>query len=107
MKISVAIEDNVKAVLQEAKKQFINVSIQNGSGIWSKEYFNIQEVSVINQGEEKITIVVLCSPNDSTYTAINVKFIHGVKFDKYLLLGGDLYDEMKVVSKDTALQATH
>ena len=106
MEISVN-KDSINDLLREAKKQFINVSISNDSGRWSKEYYHLHQITRFKQGNEKVTIVLLCSPKDSECTAIDSRLIHGIKFDKYLYLNGDLNHEIKIVSKDTALQLSH
>jgi hypothetical protein len=106
MEISVT-DNSIKSLLQEAKKQFISISIGNPTGGWSGEYFEIDEIKEFKHGHERITIVLLRSPSTSECTAFDARLIHGIKFDKYLLLNGNLYDEIRVVSKNTALQLAH
>lgn len=105
MEISVT-GDRIKSLLQEAKKQFISISIGNSSGGWSGEYFEIGDISEFKHGHERLTIVLLHSPRTSEPTALDARLIHGLKFDKYFSLNGNLYDEVRIVSKNTALQVT-
>ena len=106
MEISVTY-NSIRSLLQEAKKQFISISIRNSSGGWSGKYFEIGEIKEFKHGHERLTIVLLRSPGTSECTAIETRLIQGIKFDKYLSLNGNLYDEVRIASKNTALQLAH
>ena len=103
MKIFVA-RDQMKDIFSVAKTQFISISISNHSGKWSDQYYLIHDIKEMKQGSEKITLLLLNSSNDSECIAIDVKLIHGIKFNKYLNLNGHLSDEVQIVSKDSVGQ---
>jgi len=106
MKITVT-QEQVKDVFNEAKRQFIDISISNHSGQWSDQYFLIQDIKELKQSGEKITVLLLISPNDLRCIAINAKLIHGIRFNKYLNLNGQLSTEVGIVHKDSAPQLSH
>jgi hypothetical protein len=103
MEISVT-EDKIKDLLLEAKTQFVSFSISNSSGRWTDEYFQLHGISEFKHGDEELLVVLLRSPKNSESQAIDVRLIHGIKFNKYMHLNGKLFDEIKIVSKDATLQ---
>ena len=106
MKISVT-QEQVKDVLNEVKRQFIDISISNHSGQWSDQYFLIQDIKELKQNGEKITLLLLISPNNLRSTAINAKLIHRIRFNKYLNLNGQLSTEVCIECRDSATQLSH
>lgn len=97
MEVSVKHEE-LKDVLIEIKKQYINVAIQDVTGEWSEEYYIVEGVKEIGSHQGTTTALLLVSPKFSHCSIVDVKSILGIKLNKYLNLNGALMQELTVQS---------
>jgi hypothetical protein len=86
--------------LDAAQKQFISICVSDHSGRWPTRYFERYEVVEFKHPGEKPTAVLFCSGQDFRSTIA----LTGIKFNKYLNIEGDLFDEIKIVSHEGAPQ---
>lgn len=99
MEVSVKHED-LKDILNEIKKQYINVAIQDETGEWSDEYYMVEGVKDISNRQGTMTALLLVSPKLSHCSIVDVKSILGIKLNKYLNLNGTLMQELRVQSDE-------
>ncbi len=97
MEVSVTYED-LKDILNEIKKQYINVAILDETGEWSDEYYIVEGVKDITNHQGTTTALLLVSPKLSHCSIIDVKSIMGIKLNKYLNLNGSLMEGLRVQS---------
>lgn len=99
MEVSVKHED-LRDILTEIKKQYINVAILDESGDWSDEYYIVEGVKDINNRQGTTTALLLVSPKLSHCSIVDVKSILGIKLNKYLNLNGTLMEELRIQSDE-------
>ena len=99
MEVSVRHED-LKDILNEIKKQYINVAILDDTGEWSEEYYIVEGVKDIVSRHGTMTALLLVSPRLSHCSIVDVKSISGIKLNKYLNLNGTLMQELTVQSDE-------
>ena len=99
MEVNVKHEE-LKGILNEIKKQFINVAIQDETGEWSDEYYMVEGVKDISNRHGTMTALLLVSPKLSHCSIVDVKSILGIKLNKYLNLNGTLMQELRVQSDE-------
>jgi hypothetical protein len=99
MEVSVRHED-LKDILGEIKKQYINVAILDETGEWSEEYYIVEGVKDITNHQGTMTALLLVSPRLSHCSIVDVKSISGIKMNKYLNLNGTLMQELTVQSDE-------
>ena len=97
MEVNVKHED-LKDILNQIKKQYINVAILDETGEWSDEYYIVEGVKDIINRQGTTTALLLVSPKLSHCSIVDVKSIVGIKLNKYLNLNGTLLEELKVQS---------
>ena len=99
-----AAAESLKRILQVAKEQFVQVSLCNPAGQWSKEYYTIDHIKENRRGFESATMVVLRSEKDSSCQVMDVTLIAALKFNKYLQYHGALVDEVIFTKKEKATE---
>ena len=90
--------EDLKDILNQIKKQYINVAILDETGEWSDEYYIVEGVKDIINRQGTTTALLLVSPKLSHCSIVDVKSIVGIKLNKYLNLNGTLLEELKVQS---------
>jgi hypothetical protein len=100
MEMNVTYEE-LKDVLNEIKKQYINVAILDETGEWSDEYYLVEGIKDIKNRQGTTTALLLVSPKLSHCSIIDVKSILAIKLNKYLNLNGTLMEELRVQSAET------
>ena len=106
MEVSVTHED-LKDILNEIKKQYINIAILDETGEWSEEYYIVEGVKEITSRQGSTTALLLVSPKLSHCSIIDVKSILGIKLNKYLNLNGTLMEELRVQSNEPQTVSSH
>lgn len=106
MEVSVTHED-LKDILNEIKKQYINVAILDETGEWSEEYYIVEGVKDITNRQGITTALLLVSPKLSHCSIVDVKSIMGIKLNKYLNLNGTLMEELRVQFNEPHAVSTH
>jgi hypothetical protein len=99
MEVNVKHED-LREILNEIKKQYINVAILDETGEWSDEYYIVEGVKDITNRQGTTTALLLVSPKLSHCSIIDVKSIQGIKLNKYLNLNGTLMEELRIQSDE-------
>ena len=99
MEVSVKHED-LRDILIEIKKQYINVAILDEAGEWSDEYYIVEGVKDITNRQGTTTALLLVSPKLSHCSIIDVKSILAIKLNKYLNLNGTLMEELRIQSDE-------
>lgn len=99
MEVNVRHED-LNDILNEIKKQYINVAILDETGEWSDEYYIVEGVKDIINRQGTMTALLLVSPKLSHCSIVDVKSILGIKLNKYLNLNGTLMQELRVQSDE-------
>jgi hypothetical protein len=90
--------DALRNVLDEARKQFISVSINDWQGLIPNQYFTIAALDELNVGVKNVIIVLLTSDVNAQPLSIDTTSIKDIKFNKYLNLNGRLVNGVHIVT---------
>jgi hypothetical protein len=86
--------------LNESRKQLADIAICDQTGMWSDQFFHIDDVrEVRNVYGETTTALILSDQPDRRVVVVEMNSIAGVRFSKNIELNGQQTDELALVTE--------